>query len=83
MHLNELLSLAYKHARLTPKQEWIMGLYMDGLRQREIAIEVGCSQPMVCKTIKTCIKKLRKNRELIKKTDIMSITNCQKLNATQ
>lgn len=83
MQPNELLSLAYKHARLTPKQEWIMGMYLDGLRQREIAIEVGCSQQMISKTIKGCIKKLRKKAELIKKTDILNTTNCHRLNATQ
>jgi DNA-binding CsgD family transcriptional regulator len=76
MQANELLSLAYKHARLTPKQEWIMGLYMDGLRQREIAIEVGCSQQMVSKAIKICIKKLRKNRDLIRKSNIIATTIC-------
>jgi DNA-directed RNA polymerase specialized sigma subunit len=56
---NEIVKHALRHAKLTDKQAYVLGRYMDGMKQREIAAEVGIKQPTVAKLIAVAIKKLR------------------------
>lgn len=58
-HPNLIVGHALKSAKLTTLQAYVLGRYMDGLTQREIAEEIGSSQPAVAKTIKVSIIKLR------------------------
>ena len=56
---NLIVGHALKTAKLTTLQAYVLGRYMDGLKQREIAEEIGSSQQSVAKTIKVSIVKLR------------------------
>ena len=58
-HPNQIVGHALKSAKLTALQAYVLGRYMDGLKQREIAEEIGSSQQSVAKTIKVSIVKLR------------------------
>ena len=58
-HPNLIVGHALKSAKLTTLQAYVLGRYMDGLKQREIAEEIGSSQQSVAKTIKVSIVKLR------------------------
>jgi len=56
---NLIVGHALKSAKLTTLQAYVLGRYMDGLKQREIAEEIGSSRQAVAKTIKVSIIKLR------------------------
>lgn len=56
---NLIVGHALKSAKLTTLQAYVLGRYMDGLKQREIAEEIGSSRQAVAKTIKVSIYKLR------------------------
>ena len=58
-HPNLIVGHALKSAKLTTLQAYVLGRYMDGLKQREIAEEIGSSRQAVAKTIKVSIIKLR------------------------
>lgn len=59
MRNNEIVKHALRHAKLTDKQAYVLGKYMDGMKQREIAAEVGIRQQTVAKMISVALKKLR------------------------
>lgn len=48
---NGIISEALKQAKLTPRQIYIMGLHLEGWRNREIAEELGCSRQAVGKAL--------------------------------
>jgi DNA-binding CsgD family transcriptional regulator len=56
---NTAVESALLSAGLTPLQRYVFGRFMDGLRQREVAQEIGTSQPFVSRQIKIAIKKIR------------------------
>jgi DNA-binding CsgD family transcriptional regulator len=58
--MNAIVLYALKSAKLTPLQIFILGRFMDGLKQREIAEELGIAIPTVSISIKSSVKKLRK-----------------------
>jgi DNA-directed RNA polymerase specialized sigma subunit len=56
---NQIVSQALRSARLTDIQAYVLGRYMDGLLQREIAAELHCSRPYITRVIRASIIKLR------------------------
>lgn len=58
-HPNLIVGHALRSAKLTTLQAYVLGRYMDGLKQREIAEEIGSSRQAVAKSIKVSIIKLR------------------------
>ena len=49
-----------KKSKITPLQAYALGRHMDGLKQREIAEELGITQQMVAKHIKYAMAKIKK-----------------------
>ena len=66
---NLIVGHALKSAKLTTLQAYVLGRYMDGLKQREIAEEIGSSRQAVAKTIKVSIIKLRSVVPLFEKME--------------
>lgn len=58
---NQLVGDAMKRAKLTVIQAYALGRRLDGLRQREIAEEMGVSQQNVSAYIMAAMRKLRKH----------------------
>ena len=58
---NQLVGDALKRARLTVIQAYALGRHLDGLKQREIAEEMGVSQQNVSAYIMAAIRKLKKH----------------------
>ncbi len=56
---NQLLAWAFKKAGLTVIQAYALGRRLDGLKQREIAEELGISRAMVTKHIQFAMKKIK------------------------
>lgn len=66
MRPNSIVMDALRKARLTPRQQYIIGLYLDGWRHREIAVELKCSRQAVTKAIGIGIRKLQGVNEIIR-----------------